>query len=567
MPKRSADSSVEEADVVVVGAGPVGLTAALLLGTAGVRTVILERAGGPSSSPKAISLDDTSMRTYQRAGLDAAISSIIVPGTGTAYYDRHGEMLFHARGPDGAPQGHPFKNPFAQPELEALLHRHVRLDPHLKLLLKSQLVGLDQDADHVQLSYDGPRGRRRTCAKYAIAADGGQSTVRKLLDITMTGRSFDEAWLVVDTLGDTHDERFGMHHGDPERPLVIVPGLRGRCRYEFKLRPEETRPGAPPPFDLIHQLLAPYRRITPDQVERAVVYGFHALVAQRFQDGRVFLAGDAAHMMPPFSGQGLNSGIRDVANLTWKVADVCRERLPAAALASYEQERRPHVEATVEQSVLLGDNMMTTSQHVATTRDRQVRAALESPYWRAFLERMEYRPSPDIDYGLVVDADASGTAGTTVAQPFCFSMSLHRVCRLDEAIGPGWSLLGVDVPDATLNQLPALGHPLSALPVAVVTTDRNPRAGEATQVVVDFDGGLSRAFAAHSGQCLLVRPDRVVAARWPATAMSEGRDAIASLVAGHNRATSSPTEPDRCPIWVDHVDGAPSHQHQEQPAI
>jgi 3-(3-hydroxy-phenyl)propionate hydroxylase len=198
-------------------------------------------------------------------------------------------------------------------------------------------------------------------ARYAIGADGGRSTVRESLGITMTGRAYDEPWLVADTLGDPHRETYGMHLGIPERPTVIIPGKDGRCRYEFLLFPGEGVPGEQPGQELIAKLLAPYRGVSPGAVERAVIYKFNGLVADTWRAGNVFLAGDAAHMMPPFAGQGLNSGLRDVANLCWKLAEAVHGRLNDGALDSYQAERKPHATASVRLSEKLGRVVMTTS--------------------------------------------------------------------------------------------------------------------------------------------------------------------------------------------------------------
>ena len=374
-----------DVDLLVVGAGPVGMTAALAAAARGLRVAIVERRTGTSDEPKAISLDDESLRLYQAAGVVDQVLGIVVPGTGTAYYDADGQLLFRAGTGEPCRHGYPFKNPFAQPDLERVLYEAMVADAGIAVHFSSELVGLEQGQDAAHARLETPAGTLDIDASYVIAADGGRSTVRQLFDISMAGRSFEDVWLVVDTVGDVRRERYGMHHGEPSRPHVIVPGLHGRCRYEFYLSPAEAAEvNDEPGFELIKRLVAPYRAISPEEVERAVAYRFHALNATRWRVGRVFLAGDAAHMMPPFAGQGLNSGLRDVANLVWKIDEAIRKPRSEEFLDSYQAERYPHASAVIASSVRLGRVVMTTSDRLARLRDKTIRRALATEDGREF---------------------------------------------------------------------------------------------------------------------------------------------------------------------------------------
>lgn len=330
----------------------------------------------------------------------------------------------------------------------------------------------------------------------------------------MRGRSYpDDVWLVVDTLDDPHDERYGMHVGDPDRPLVIVPGRAGRCRYEFRLRPGECAPGTAVPFGLVRDLLRPHRDITPEQVERSVAYTFHALLAERLRVGRCFLLGDAAHMMPPFAGQGLNSGVRDAANLCWKVADVLAGRATEALLDTYDTERRPHAQAMIDLSVRLGRVVMTTDHRRARLRDLCVRAALRSRRGRRYLTEMRYRPDTRVTTGAVAPTDGPGQAltGTLLQQPFVLHGPGYTSTRLDDPLGPGWSLLGIGLSDDDWTGVAAAGLP-DARYVDVVLGDRAPREHGGRAAVSDGDGALDAYLASLPGHLLLVRPDRLIAA-------------------------------------------------------
>jgi 3-(3-hydroxy-phenyl)propionate hydroxylase len=520
-----------DTDVVVVGAGPVGMTAAALLAARGVEVTVLERNAGTSDEPKAISLDDEALRVYQAAGLVDRILRVIVPGVGTRYYDVEGRPVFQARSPQPYRHGYPFKNPFAQPDLERELYEHLVAEPLATVHTGTEVVGLDEDGDGVEVSYRDPvSGAGRVRAAFALGCDGGRSVVRRSLGIGMSGRSYEENWLVVDVLGDPHDERYGMHHGDPERPRVVIPGRGGRCRYEFLLRPGEGVPDDAPEFALVERLLSPFRAIDPEQVERAVVYRFHALVADRWRVGRVFLLGDAAHMMPPFAGQGLNSGVRDAANLAWKLAEVLAGRLDPAALDSYEQERRPHTEATVRLSERLGRVVMTADPRLARRRDAHFTNALRDPTKRAFYEEMRYRPAHAYRAGLVIPpaGNVGAQVGVLLGQPRAFDTAAGRTALLDELLGPGWALLGVGVDPPGLEAAAELTAALHPSVAQVATMDRLP---PGPRVLVDVDGRLDAEFAGYHGRIVLVRPDRFVAGAWrPAEPPSLGPLAYAAPV-------------------------------------
>ncbi len=513
---------------LVVGAGPVGLTAGCLLSAYGRDVLIVERNPTTSHEPKAISLDDESMRTLKLADVGEALDEIVAPGTGTQYHDARGRKLFRAISPQPLRFGHPFKNPFAQPELEAVLRAELERRDGVQLRMHTELTGLATAEDGVLADLRDVRtgASRSVATTFVIACDGGRSTVRQLLGIEMTGRSYDESWLVVDVRDDDHRERFGLHFGTPERPTVIIPGIHGRCRYEFRLMEGEGEPERDPEFALIARLISPYRSIAPDQIERSVVYRFNAVVADRWRDRFAFLAGDAAHMMPPFAGQGLNSGIRDAANLCWKIDGVLSGGLDESVLDTYEQERRPNAEATVRLSERLGNTAFTTNPFRARLRDLIVRAVLAIGPGRRWLEEMRYRPTTRITRGLLVAG--SDRVGSLLEQPVVFDVGAHRAAQLDQVLGRGWSLLGVDTDQAAWAV--ALASPLVNLrprAVSVGLDDVSPQLVPGRSSIADYDGRLQTVFGSSRGHFLLVRPDRVIAAEFAASQTA----AVAAVVA------------------------------------
>lgn len=514
MPSVEASGENLTCDVLVVGAGPTGMTAAVLLAARGLDVIVLERRLSTSEAPKAISLDDEALRSYQQAGIADDVLSIIVPGTGTRYYDADNRAVFQARAAVPYRQGYPFKNPFAQPDLERVLREALDRHPLVRLKFGYTVETLVQDANSATVQAQSGDGALSVTAQYVLGADGGRSAIRSILGIGMAGRSHSEVWLVTDMLNDPHTERYGMHHGMPQRPHVIVPGMHGRCRYEFLLHPGEGEAGEDPPYELIRDLVAPYRQLAPSEVERAVNYQFHSVNANAYRSGRAFLLGDAAHMMAPFAGQGLNSGLRDGANLAWKIAQVVDGTAPESILDSYESERSPHALATIRLSELLGRIVMTTSKRVAAYRDAAVARALATDQGRHFFEEMRYRPIAHYRDGLVASLGAEELVGISIGQPRVFETSSHRSLLLDDAVGNGWVLFGVGVDAADWDLVDSVSQLFLAGTFHIPLDDTMPQGLDGPEILLDLDGGLYREFEQYRGRFVLLRPDRFVAAAW-----------------------------------------------------
>jgi 3-(3-hydroxy-phenyl)propionate hydroxylase len=525
-------------DVLVVGAGPVGMTAALLLAARGVRVGVIEKNKTTADDPKAISLDDESLRVYQQAGVESDVLNVIVPGTGTMYFDATNERLFHARAAVPFRSGYPFKNPFAQPDLERVLCEALRREALVTLRFGTELESFTQSSDGVEATVRRESSTEIVRARYILGADGGRSRVRSTLGVEMIGHSHEDVWLVVDCLEDTRSERYGMHHADPARPHVVVPGLDGRCRYEFYTYPDECNLNEPQ-FELIEKLLAPYRTITPDQIERAVAYKFHALNAKSWRSNKAFLLGDAAHMMPPFAGQGLNSGIRDAANIAWKLADVLSGRANDSILDTYEDERRPHAQAVIHSSERLGRVVMTRNVRLARYRDAVVHAALGSPEGRTYFEEMRYRPTTRITNGLVFEPSSHSLVGTQIGQPTVFSIFDRQQLPFDRLLGSFWALVGVGVDNGDWRKAVNVfdAKPLfSVRYVDVPLDDTLSTRRFPINVAVDLDNRLYEEFATARGCFVLIRPDHFVAA----VVAPERLDELAAAIT--NRYAASPLD-------------------------
>ncbi len=501
--------------VLIVGAGPTGLTLANLLGGSGIDILLVERNPATGDLPRAVSFDDESMRTLQAAGLDREAYEIIVQGTGTKYFGADGRPIAYQRGPLRPPLGHPVKNPFSQPEFEKLLLAGLDRFPNVTVQMSSEVVGLDIRPGGAVVTVRSLDGTDRPVgARMVVGCDGGRSPVREWAGIGMTGSSLEQPWIVVDTVEDHHDERYAMHHCDPQRPLVIVAGRDGRCRYELMLLPGEDA-AAMTAVPAVQRLLAPFRTITAEQIERCIVYTFHALVAQRWREGPVLLAGDAAHMMPPFAGQGLNSGMRDAANLAWKIRLVAEGSADDTLLDTYEVERRPHAEASVRFSRRLGTVMMTRNALLSRGRDVLLRTLTRIPAVDRYVSEGRFRPVARFGAGgALVPSPEVDVVGRMLPQPEVLRGDGTRV-RLDTVLGNGFAVIGVDVvPELSEH---ALWDALQPRLLQVLVGDRAPRRPTSTvETVADVDGSLTTLLGECRGSAVLVRPDRFIAAVLPA---------------------------------------------------
>ena len=332
----------EHHPVVIVGSGPIGLTLANLLGTMGVGCLLVERNLTTVQEPRAVSIDDESLRTMQAAGVVDEVLRFVVPGYGSHYYTPGG-ITFAKVEPAGLPYGYPRRNAFRQPILEGQLKEALGRFPSIPTLYGWRMDRYEASADRVTLHLLGlgDEGRQVTC-DYLVGCDGAASPVREQQGVQLAGTTFDERWLILDLENNENTTKHTEVFCDRRRPCITLPGPDRTRRYEFKLLPGETDADMLDPAMVAH-LLSTHGADCDATLRRKVVYRFHARVAPRWSFGRVFLAGDAAHLTPPFAGQGMNSGIRDAQNLAWKLAAVLGGQAGPGLLDTYEQERRDHI--------------------------------------------------------------------------------------------------------------------------------------------------------------------------------------------------------------------------------
>jgi 3-(3-hydroxy-phenyl)propionate hydroxylase len=363
------------APIAIVGLGPTGGVLAALLADHGCSVLVVEQELDVLDSPRAVFLDDEVMRVLQRIDCADALLPQVRPVEGMDLVDRLGQVLYRYRpagviGSLGWADGYMFH----QPDLERVLRRAVGARAAVRVRAGTSVTGWMQDADGVTLQLRDHDGRAQaTRAAFVVGCDGARSTIRRhMTATTLDALGPDAQWIVVDLeiSGDVPVPPVTMQYCNPARPVTCVP-LPGRSvRFELRVLQGE-HPEQLCERDALHALLAPWVPPASYRVKRVAPYTFHALLARGWREGRVLLAGDAAHQMPPFLGQGMGCGVRDAANLAWKLAAVWKGHAEASLLDSYEAERGPATHAVIATDLRLGDLIQTTDAAIAERRDAE----------------------------------------------------------------------------------------------------------------------------------------------------------------------------------------------------
>ena len=371
-----------ECDVAIVGAGPVGTVLAGLLAQKGVSVFIADRSEDVYPMPRAAHFDHEIMRVFQQLGIVDDIQDSIVSVGRYVFQNSAGEALLEFDASTPADTGW-LSYMMHQPGIERALRNKLAADPNVTFLTGTAFEGYEETAGRVVSRWQGAASMSVT-SSYLVGCDGGASMARRAMGVRLDDMGFDEPWLVMDLVV-TPENSFPDHniqYCDPARPTTYVVMGNSRRRFEFMLKPGETPEGIVED-EAVAELLAPWNRDEILEVERKAVYRFHALVAERWNKGRVFLAGDAAHQTPPFAGQGMCSGIRDAVALAWRIPLALHGLGGEALFASYQAEREPHVRAITGAAIETGRVVCTLDPAIAAMRDEKMRAdkaaGLEQP--------------------------------------------------------------------------------------------------------------------------------------------------------------------------------------------
>ncbi|MCW2621024.1 MAG: putative 3-(3-hydroxyphenyl)propionate hydroxylase [Frankiales bacterium] len=532
LPGEAGPVTDVDCSVAIVGAGPAGATMANLLGEAGVSVVLLDQATEIIDHPRAVGIDDEAIRTLQSVGLAEVVLESALQNAPIRYYDSRGKVLAHVA-PSARPYGWPRRNLFYQPFLERSLRDNLDRYPGVQVRLGQTVTGLEQDSHGVTLQVEGGPSLR---ARYVVGADGGRSQVREEIGVALLGDTAPVKWLVVDVEKDTWDAPYSAVYTSPERPAMTIPLPFGHRRFEFQIQEDED----PDTFAESANVSVLLKRFYPDTpvppVVRSRVYWHHSRTAASFQVGRVFLVGDAAHLQPPFFGQGMNSGFRDVTNLAWKLAAVVDGRADANLLATYDSERRRAADDMVQFATRMGRMYKPRSLVTERVRNTLFRGVQKVPGGRDYILQMKYKPAPRYTDGFVLpSSDKDALVGRPFPQPFVTDDKGTRR-RLDDVLGPRLAVLGLvagalsGLPAELLDRLTAAGG-VAARSAAPGVYQRYSGGDSARDSlpdgvveVIDIDGGLRDLHLSRpQDEVYVIRPDRYVAAAC-------GRDGIEAVL-------------------------------------
>lgn len=557
-----------DADVIIAGTGPTALALANLLGLRGISVLILEKRAQLIDYPRGVGLDDESFRTIQAMDLVEEVTPFTIPHHIMRMVDGQGDVIL-TNNPKGQPFGWPRKFGFLQPLVDNALYEGLSRFDNIEVRFGRELMDLAQGSDSVTVSTrrvtgeegETPTGETETITgKYMIGCEGGRSFTRKWIGAEFVGESPSTRWVVVDCNNDPLGFPNVYLGADPRRPYVSIGLPRGVRRFEFMLFDDEPSEKVEDDAFIADLLDDHLPENTELDIIRRRVFTHHGRIADQFRKGRVLIAGDAAHLMPVWLGQGFNSAFRDVTNLAWKLEAVIRGHAKSELLDTYGVERRDHAKAMIDLSMTMGNIIKPTDKKVAFVRDQLAKVVNVVPQAREYFEDMKFKPMPRYERGAVVDQGTlePGVARRKASSERRAKLVASRVAvnknspvgaqfiqpkvrydgkdlLLDDAIGQGFAVIswGVDparlFSEAQVDQLREVGARLfCAVSPTQVDWAAEYCAGGGTEVISDTDGALKNWFDQHCVGTVFVRPDRFVAATCLNGDTSRAWDALVS---------------------------------------
>ncbi|WP_342374087.1 bifunctional 3-(3-hydroxy-phenyl)propionate/3-hydroxycinnamic acid hydroxylase [Myxococcus stipitatus] len=524
--------ALESVDVVIVGCGPVGAMAANLLGLRGVRTLVVEKELSAHGQSRAISTDDEAQRIFQSAGLEGDLAPGFNACKTLRYIDDDLRSLAEVDfSKVDAPLGHDLGAFIQQPRMEMAMRRGLARFEHVRLWLGHEVLSFAQDDEGLTVRMrKGASGQEvEVRARYLLACDGARSFVRRTLDLKLEGTTALEHCLAITVNVKSPEPGCANYLCGPTRRGFIAPTALDEMRLDIVLDADADLEAVRRP-EHVRSIVARYVGTEEMTFASINVHSYHSRVVERWRVGRVFLLGDAAHLMPPFLGQGLCAGFRDAANLTWKLARVLEGRADASLLDTYEQERRGHVTSIIESSDAMGRVMMRGGQVVARLRNLLIQALYHLPVTGTFIRQFKARPTFALEKGFLLGGQRGKGApeGTYFPQPHVERTAGERVL-LDRVLGNDFAVL---TRPGAAPELLRQAHALAAELGVRAWTVRSPaRTGEPpADVLVDTEGRLEAWFSRYKADVVVLRPDRYVYGIAAGTSLDKLRLSLRGLI-------------------------------------
>jgi len=529
-------NTIEQTDVAIIGYGPTGLSAALCLGHYGIKTIAFERDRDVYPRARAVTVNDWTMRCFQSLGLDEDLAETMDPTVALRWVTYNGQQIMRMDFPPSRLGRHPTSYAIYQPAMEQVMRdANERHREHVDVRYGVEVIGLEQDENGVTLtSKNLATGEIKTTrARYVLACDGGASATRERLGIKLVGETREVKWVVIDARVKRWwpDRHILTFWSDKQRPVVDIALAQGNHRWEFPLEPHESEAD----FSTHEQLwkLLNSLGVTQNDVEihQHAFYRHHIRFADRWREGNVFLLGDAGHLMPPWAGSGMQSGIRDAFNITWKIREVLSGRLPNSLLETYEAERAPNVAFYTNVAIQLGRiiQQQLSDEELAAMAPKPGEPPPEPPLlWNPWYEAGWFQGSlaPDSAVGKMVPQPRVGDAH-------------GKLCWLDEQLGDGFALLGdgIDPREAMKDGERAAWQALGTRFLCVLSANQR---GKGKDDIVDLDGTLLAWMRRYGTKVIALRPDRFVAAAdVTGLAVPQVSDAIAAAARQANLEITS----------------------------